>query len=81
MSDIVRLLDVLGRSDVDWTQLLSNSINIAEIGVEAAERKEAVTISEPVDSQQTVANEATSAVNILPVSTGSSSSGIYYVWN
>ena len=71
MSDIVRLLDALGRSDVDWTQLLSNSINIAEIGVEAAEGKEAVTISEPVDSQQTVANEATSAVNILSVSTGS----------
>ena len=81
MSDIVRLLDALGRSDVDWTQLLSNSINIAEIGVEAAEGKEAVTLSEPVDSQQTVANEVTSAVNILPVSTGSSSSDIYYVWN
>ena len=46
MSDILKLLDALGQSDVDWTQLLSNSIaSIARIEVEAAQGKEAVTIS------------------------------------
>lgn len=71
----VKLLDALGQSDVYCTQLLSN--NIGGIEVEAAQEKEAVTIY----SEQTVPNKSTSPVNILPVSTDSSSAaGIYYVW-
>ena len=42
MSDILKLLDALGQSDIDWNQLLSNSI--ARIEVEAAQGKEAVNL-------------------------------------
>ena len=42
MSDILKLLDALGQSDIDWNQLLRNSI--ARIEVEEAQWKEAVTL-------------------------------------